>query len=198
MASTQQNLKLYVKRTFLCVKDDDSEECNVNSSKSDNTSDVSNSNDTWFGSISSFATTHPPSVFSNVSPSPQRQQGRFSSSMEVGPPKEEQLVDLHGDKTLTRQKIEDKDGPIDPLWSLGSKLHGSGQCTPCAWLFKPRGCSLAGACTFCHTCPETEIKIRRKAKDAQLRQQRIEGEMLQDMNSSTSAARNRVSLKMSL
>ena len=119
-------------------------------------------------------------------------------SGEAEEPAKHKKSSRQGDKTLTGPMVEDKDGPIDPFWSVGSELHQSGQCLPCAHFFKSRGCSLASACNFCHQCPEGEQKMRRKVKDAQLRQQRIEGEMLQDMNSSTSAARNRVSLKMSL
>jgi len=55
------------------------------------------------------------------------------------------------------------------LPSLGSTLHGSGECKPCAWLWKPRGCANAHACDYCHLCPEGELKKRKKVKVAALR-----------------------------
>jgi len=54
--------------------------------------------------------------------------------------------------------------------SQGSLLHdGTGKCSPCAWYWKPKGCSSGEACTYCHTCLEGEIKLRKKAKIAVLR-----------------------------
>eukprot|EP00933_Yihiella_yeosuensis_P018848 TRINITY_DN1536_c0_g1_i1.p1 TRINITY_DN1536_c0_g1~~TRINITY_DN1536_c0_g1_i1.p1 ORF type:complete len:348 (-),score=62.57 TRINITY_DN1536_c0_g1_i1:246-1289(-) len=55
------------------------------------------------------------------------------------------------------------------LPSLGSELHGTGQCKPCAWLFKSRGCQNALSCEYCHLCPEGELKNRKKAKVAAIR-----------------------------
>lgn len=55
--------------------------------------------------------------------------------------------------------------------SRGSLLHdGSGRCSPCAWHYKPQGCQLAAACPYCHVCPQGELKRRKKAKVAALRQ----------------------------
>jgi len=55
--------------------------------------------------------------------------------------------------------------------SEGSALHdGLGSCKPCAWFWKPKGCSLGSACDYCHTCPEGEIKCRRKAKVMAMRE----------------------------
>jgi len=179
-------LKVSDKRTFLHVVAIDVEKCKVTNSKSEPLIDFSNRS--WFSSIS---TDKPALVTSNVSGS-QRQQGRLTAlqlhvfspkcssllememEMEVGQQKVKQLDDLIEDKTWTGPMIEDKDGPIDPLWSEGSELHQTGQCVPCAHFFKSRGCSLASACNFCHKCPEGEQKRRREVKDAQLRQQRIE------------------------
>eukprot|EP00441_Pelagodinium_beii_P031716 CAMPEP_0197642986 /NCGR_PEP_ID=MMETSP1338-20131121/16471_1 /TAXON_ID=43686 ORGANISM="Pelagodinium beii, Strain RCC1491" /NCGR_SAMPLE_ID=MMETSP1338 /ASSEMBLY_ACC=CAM_ASM_000754 /LENGTH=216 /DNA_ID=CAMNT_0043216189 /DNA_START=98 /DNA_END=748 /DNA_ORIENTATION=- len=55
------------------------------------------------------------------------------------------------------------------LPSPGSAVHGSGECKPCAWLWKPRGCANATICDYCHLCPEGELKRRKKAKVAALR-----------------------------
>lgn len=56
-----------------------------------------------------------------------------------------------------------------PLPSVGSILHGTGECRPCAWFHKEQGCQNAAECRHCHLCPEGEIKARRKAKASMLR-----------------------------
>ncbi|CAK0878927.1 unnamed protein product, partial [Prorocentrum cordatum] len=48
--------------------------------------------------------------------------------------------------------------------SLGSTLHGTGTCRPCAWFHKPGGCQNAQKCAHCHLCPEGELKNRKRAK----------------------------------
>merc|ERR1712050_473557 len=48
--------------------------------------------------------------------------------------------------------------------SVGSILHGTGCCRPCAWFWKPHGCSNGQDCRHCHACPEGEAKLRKKAK----------------------------------
>mmetsp|Transcript_26873 Transcript_26873/g.62378 ORF Transcript_26873/g.62378 Transcript_26873/m.62378 type:complete len:377 (-) Transcript_26873:82-1212(-) len=60
--------------------------------------------------------------------------------------------------------------PVEPP-SLGSMLHGSGGCKPCAWFWHPKGCGNGFECTFCHICPPGEIKSRRKLKILQMRQE---------------------------
>lgn len=52
---------------------------------------------------------------------------------------------------------------------VGSGKHGSRSCTPCAWFFKQQGCKNGKECSYCHLCPEGEIRSRRKAKNAALR-----------------------------
>jgi len=66
--------------------------------------------------------------------------------------------------------------PKGPLASKGSASHGTGECRPCAWFYKPQGCQNAADCRHCHLCPEGEIKGRRKAKSSKLRAQRGEQE----------------------
>jgi len=60
--------------------------------------------------------------------------------------------------------------PVDPP-SRGSVLHESGDCSPCAWFWKPQGCRNGQQCSRCHLCPLDALKTRRKAKLAALRQQ---------------------------
>jgi len=62
---------------------------------------------------------------------------------------------------LEEEEAEAK-APV-PLPSLGSALHGSGDCRPCAWFWKPQGCHNGEACRRCHLCPEGELKRRKKA-----------------------------------
>jgi hypothetical protein len=53
--------------------------------------------------------------------------------------------------------------------SHGSTLHNTGTCQPCAWFWKPNGCSNGLSCGYCHLCPESELKARKKAKQTQMR-----------------------------
>lgn len=48
------------------------------------------------------------------------------------------------------------------LPSVGARLHASGECRPCAWFYKPQGCSNGRECKHCHMCPEGELKNRKK------------------------------------
>lgn len=50
-----------------------------------------------------------------------------------------------------------------PELSMGSAIHGTGHCKPCAWFWKPQGCTNGSECCHCHLCPDGEIKARKKA-----------------------------------
>lgn len=60
--------------------------------------------------------------------------------------------------------------PIEPLeirrpvMSVGSQVHGTGSCKPCAWFWRPQGCSNGQECGHCHLCSAAELKARKKAK----------------------------------
>jgi len=58
---------------------------------------------------------------------------------------------------------------VPPLPSVGSALHGTGLCKPCAWLWKGSGCQNGVECLHCHACPEGELQARKKAKVRALR-----------------------------
>jgi len=63
-------------------------------------------------------------------------------------------------------------GPMGPAGlgpSRGSQFHGTGKCRPCAWFHKPQGCQSAQSCSYCHLCPEGELKSRKKLKVAAMR-----------------------------
>jgi len=54
--------------------------------------------------------------------------------------------------------------------SNGSLLHdGRGSSRPCAWNWKPSGCSKGKSCEFCHTCDADQIKRKKKQRIAQLK-----------------------------
>jgi hypothetical protein len=67
------------------------------------------------------------------------------------------------------------------LPSMGSALHGTGKCSPCAWFWKPRGCASGTACDYCHLCPAGELKSRRKAKVELIRRGILEPRESPDM-----------------
>mmetsp|Transcript_47079 Transcript_47079/g.111826 ORF Transcript_47079/g.111826 Transcript_47079/m.111826 type:complete len:235 (-) Transcript_47079:37-741(-) len=60
--------------------------------------------------------------------------------------------------------------PIEPLetrrpqQSLGSQMHGTTSCKPCAWFWRPQGCANGEECGHCHLCSAAELKARKKAK----------------------------------
>mmetsp|Transcript_60322 Transcript_60322/g.188956 ORF Transcript_60322/g.188956 Transcript_60322/m.188956 type:complete len:331 (-) Transcript_60322:109-1101(-) len=56
-----------------------------------------------------------------------------------------------------------------PQASRGAVLHGAGGCRPCAWYWRPQGCSNGMDCCHCHMCPAGEVKARRKARMEVLR-----------------------------
>jgi len=56
-----------------------------------------------------------------------------------------------------------------PQPSQGSDTHGTGECRPCAWFWKPQGCANGFDCRHCHMCPEGELKNRKKDKVYQMR-----------------------------
>lgn len=59
--------------------------------------------------------------------------------------------------------------------NFGSRLHMTGECEPCAWFWRPTGCSHGIECRRCHLCPEGEVKARKKKKLALLRRSREDG-----------------------
>jgi len=61
---------------------------------------------------------------------------------------------------------------LDPSTSVGSLLHRSKLCKPCAWFHHPKGCQRGVRCEFCHCCPAGEIKRRKKEKTMLIRKRR--------------------------
>lgn len=61
--------------------------------------------------------------------------------------------------------------PREPQFSIGSRMHGSGKCKPCAFFHK-KGCEANENCPFCHICDRDEKKRRRQQQRASIRQRR--------------------------
>jgi len=55
--------------------------------------------------------------------------------------------------------------------SIGSAQHHLGECKPCAFFWKPAGCSNGVDCIYCHLCDAKEKKRRQKEKKALLKGQ---------------------------
>merc|ERR1711935_703572 len=53
--------------------------------------------------------------------------------------------------------------------SVGSALHSTGQCKPCAWFWKDAGCEWGAECRHCHLCPRGELQCRKKEGQAKAR-----------------------------
>jgi hypothetical protein len=90
-----------------------------------------------------------------------------SSALSVAPASSGQYVsDLDGSAVPEPPSAE---GFRRPEASRGAALHGSGQCRPCGWFWKPEGCSHGADCGHCHMCLAGELKARKKAKAQVLR-----------------------------
>jgi len=62
------------------------------------------------------------------------------------------------------QKPSPQVDPASQPLSQKEMQHNSGQCRPCAWFWRERGCLNGDACGYCHLCPEGELKARKKTK----------------------------------
>lgn len=61
----------------------------------------------------------------------------------------------------------------EPAWSAGAALHSTGDCKPCPWAFKPKGCSQGEMCDKCHLCDQGAYKQYRKNRLAGLKASRL-------------------------
>jgi len=55
--------------------------------------------------------------------------------------------------------------------TVGSAQHHLGECKPCAFFWKPAGCSNGVDCVYCHLCDAHEKKRRQKEKKALIKAQ---------------------------
>lgn len=91
-------------------------------------------------------------------------------------------------KKVLRDPPSPPPGLVSPLPSVGSAAHASGTCRPCAWFWKGRGCENGRDCRHCHLCPEDEIKMRKKAKALQMKEQKRVEQLLQQQEHELEAA----------
>lgn len=66
---------------------------------------------------------------------------------------------------------DDRSQDASRLPNVGSALHGTGKCRPCAWYHKSTACQKNQDCNFCHLCPESALKARKKSKLAAARRE---------------------------
>lgn len=66
--------------------------------------------------------------------------------------------------------------------SKGSKLHNSGDCRPCAFLHKPRGCTEGYECEFCHSCDKNDYVSRKKLRAKKGKEIKRQAKMSQDFD----------------
>jgi hypothetical protein len=121
-----------------------------------------------------FKTTSAPMVFGAraklFSPQQTRQQLE-PTILQVEPQAAPQPVSVT-QAAPSRVTLVDSNGfPSKELPSVGSALHGTGQCRPCAWFHKPQGCARGWECRHCHACDADELRNRKKDKVAILRAQ---------------------------
>jgi len=116
--------------------------------------------------------------FHSDSPSCSERFGQVSDhESTVGPDTENEFTagsDQEEDKEQgRRQKLaSSSSAPSSPSLAssaAGPTMHGVGMCQPCAWFWKPTGCQRGTECTFCHLCPEGELKARKASKHTMMR-----------------------------
>ncbi|CAK9075874.1 unnamed protein product [Durusdinium trenchii] len=74
--------------------------------------------------------------------------------------------------------------------SIGSRLHGSGLCKPCAWHWKKGGCKNGAECRHCHKCPKGEVTRRKREARRFGRRQRYLDEQLEHTPSETKSEKS--------
>jgi len=66
-------------------------------------------------------------------------------------------------------ELTDKEIMPGASWSTGSTGHDFQNCKPCAWNWKPSGCSKGSSCEFCHLCEDGELKAKKRDRRVQAR-----------------------------
>lgn len=95
-------------------------------------------------------------------------RGRWQKqSLESLPEVHENIVDEQGAEAALQNGPQGIVAPLEsrtPQQSMGSALHDSGQCKPCAWYWRPQGCFNCASCAHCHMCGPDALKKRKKMK----------------------------------
>ena len=74
----------------------------------------------------------------------------------------EDLNSEEGPCPLVQRVTAEPVGPELCTISFGSRMHGTGNCRPCAFFWKPAGCNSGNECVHCHLCPDGEKRRRKK------------------------------------
>jgi len=82
--------------------------------------------------------------------------------------KKKQSLARFANEESDEPEIDGEDSKVGET-SQGSQLHGTGECKPCAWFWKPQKCFRGADCGHCHLCPRNELKTRKKTKVAKFR-----------------------------
>lgn len=94
-------------------------------------------------------------------------KGNFSSGWEFG---QKSLIVL---RPSTPNAFEGDEEPspahINANESIGSAGHKTRTCRPCAWWWKPGGCSRGRTCEYCHLCDEFTLPARMAQRKKQQR-----------------------------
>mmetsp|Transcript_69889 Transcript_69889/g.167761 ORF Transcript_69889/g.167761 Transcript_69889/m.167761 type:complete len:303 (-) Transcript_69889:117-1025(-) len=108
-----------------------------------------------------------------ASPSPSRNAVRSLARSEVQKPEEGTSREAAWASSSLRSppgvELQEETSPgaghsQPAAWSVGSALHGSGRCDPCAHFWKPGSCFLGAACDFCHLCSHAAFRRRHAQK----------------------------------
>jgi hypothetical protein len=83
---------------------------------------------------------------------------------ELGSRKREKRSVLQRKSTTHLEDLESSTDEADDFVSVGSALHGTGTCKPCAFFHKADGCQNGRECNHCHLCPPGTLAARRKEK----------------------------------
>lgn len=91
---------------------------------------------------------------------------------------EEQELDVVEERshTVTVLPLEER----QPEESVGSSLHATAQCKPCAWFWRPQGCFNGFDCSHCHLCLPGELKKLKRSRKERQRAAALESRSVMD------------------
>ncbi|CAL1173638.1 unnamed protein product [Cladocopium goreaui] len=101
---------------------------------------------------------------------PDRKAGDTASHAQIEPAKE--VMNNNDSRNLgsATDSGTEPSKPIQSIESMGSRLHESGLCKPCAWFWKPTGCRNGTECRHCHSCTLGEFNRRKRERRRLFRQ----------------------------
>jgi len=115
-----------------------------------------------------------PQTLPLATPKPERMQLQHPQSFQAlqTSPKVAPQLDMsfaatpqtEGATTSSAPDVINSVAPGQSYWPEHEAKHFAGECKPCAYYFKPDSCKWGGKCDFCHLCPASEIKTRKKEK----------------------------------